>query len=194
MTPRADHTKHTLRLVNNHAAATPHTSIRPNIRGRFHAHPPASPSPTPAPHHPPPPTPLHASVSAQTADLSPVSQSDPRWAFAVLVASRIEGGRAAILRPEVRERLVCLGKKLGIRPFDAALTIAMVQDAARRGQAPGQVGAESSSLAERLGAITKPASKPPQPVGHDILSKAASALFLATALLGLAIMWVQMNP
>lgn len=185
MTPRTESTKHTLRLVNNHAATTPHTSVRPNIRGRSHTHPTSPHSARPQPANRP---------AIHTQHTGPISQSDPRWAFAVLIASRLEGDRAAILRPEARERLVSLGKKLGIRPFDAALTIAMIQDAARRGQAPGQIGAEHSSLAERLAAITKPPSVPASRQAPDYLSRAASALFLATALLGLAIMWVQMTP
>lgn len=177
MTTRADLTNHTLRLVNNFGAPTPHTSIRPNIRGR---------SLTDQHDAPTPPEPTHFGNR-------PVDKSDPRWAFAVLIASRLEGDRAAVLRPEARERLVCLGKKLGIRPFDAALTIAMVQDAARRGQAPGQTAASHSPLAHRLAAITKPTANPSKHAGFDPLSRFASAFFLATALLGLAIMWVQMG-
>jgi len=59
--------------------------------------------------------------------------SDMRWVFATRVASSLEGGRAGILRPEVRERLLVQGQRLGLRPFDANLVIAIVQDAARTG-------------------------------------------------------------
>jgi hypothetical protein len=154
-----------LRLVNDDAAGTPHVSTGTDTRRR----------------------------PGRTAEApAPPARTDPRWAFAVLIASRLEGGRAAVLRPEARERLVVAGKRLGIRPFDAALTIAMVQDAARRGEAPGQPGATTRALAERLQSLPEPDLAPPQAPG--LLSMAASALFLGTALLGLAIMWVQMNP
>lgn len=62
--------------------------------------------------------------------------SDMRWVFATRVASSLEGGRAGILRPEIRERLLGQGQRLGLRPFDANLVIAIVQDAARTGSHP----------------------------------------------------------
>ncbi len=59
--------------------------------------------------------------------------ADPRWVFATRVAGKLEGGKAAVLRPEVRERLMTDARRLGLRPFDGALVIAIVQDEARRG-------------------------------------------------------------
>jgi len=38
-----------------------------------------------------------------------------------------------ILRPEKRERLIRLGKVMGLSPFDAHMVLAVVQDQARRG-------------------------------------------------------------
>jgi hypothetical protein len=61
------------------------------------------------------------------------SPSDPRWIVAMRTAQAMEG---SILRPEKRELLIMLGKRLGLSPFDANLIIAMVQDQARRGYAP----------------------------------------------------------
>ena len=58
---------------------------------------------------------------------------DPRWVLAVRTAERLEG---ATLRPERRERLLQLGKVMGLSPFDASLIIAIVQDQARRGHLP----------------------------------------------------------
>ncbi len=55
-------------------------------------------------------------------------------AFADDVRKSIEGGRAAILRPERRRELFTRATSLGLRPFDATLVIAIVQDAARRGE------------------------------------------------------------
>ena len=39
-----------------------------------------------------------------------------------------------MLRPERRERLVSMATRLGLRPFDAHLVIAIAQEAARRGE------------------------------------------------------------
>lgn len=59
---------------------------------------------------------------------------DPRLDFATVVKSSLEGGRAAILRPERRRDLMTRADALGLRPFDANLVIAVVQEAARRGE------------------------------------------------------------
>ncbi len=58
---------------------------------------------------------------------------DPRWVLAVRCAEALQG---AVLPPDKRQRLVDLGKRLGLTPFDANLVIAIVQDQARRGYAP----------------------------------------------------------
>lgn len=63
-----------------------------------------------------------------------LAAQDPRWVLAVRTASALEGGRAAILPPIRRERLMVLASRLGLRPFDASLVIAIVQDAARAGE------------------------------------------------------------
>lgn len=63
-----------------------------------------------------------------------LSPFDARMIFAEQVARRLEGGGAAILRPQVREGLVAQAHRLGMRTFDANLVIAIVQDAARRGE------------------------------------------------------------
>lgn len=59
--------------------------------------------------------------------------TDPRWVMAVRTASELEG---TILRRDRRERLLALGKRLGLSPFDANLIIAIIQDQARRGYSP----------------------------------------------------------
>ena len=53
--------------------------------------------------------------------------------FLAGVSGALEGGRAAILRPARRHRLNRLARALRIRPFHAALIIAIAQDAARTG-------------------------------------------------------------
>lgn len=63
-----------------------------------------------------------------------LSAGDARAIFALRVGELLDGGRAAILTPENRRRLVDLGQRLGLRAFDANLVIAIVQDGARRGE------------------------------------------------------------
>ncbi|MEX0885707.1 MAG: hypothetical protein WD009_04630 [Phycisphaeraceae bacterium] len=58
---------------------------------------------------------------------------DPRWVLAARAADKLEG---TLLRPEHRDRLIRLGRMLGLSPFDANLVIAIVQDQARRGHPP----------------------------------------------------------
>ena len=61
--------------------------------------------------------------------------------FLALVTRRIQGGRAAILAPGDRADLLESARRLGLRPFDAALLIAVVQDRVRRGEDPMAPGA-----------------------------------------------------
>ena len=53
--------------------------------------------------------------------------------LAIRVAEALEG---PILRPEKRQRVLRLGKMLGLSPFDSNLVIAIMQDQARRGVMP----------------------------------------------------------
>ena len=72
--------------------------------------------------------------------------TDPRWVLAIRTSESLEG---QILRPERRERLIRLGKVMGLTPFDCNLIIAIVQDQARRGNAPefcAQAGQEQLVL------------------------------------------------
>jgi len=62
------------------------------------------------------------------------NDDDVRRVLAMRTADLLEGGRAAILPPHERQDLVKTGHKLGLRPFEANLVIAVVQDAARRGE------------------------------------------------------------
>jgi hypothetical protein len=63
-----------------------------------------------------------------------LTEHDARVLFATRVASSLEGGSAAVLRPEPRARLRQMATRMGIRDFDASLIVAIVQDAARRGE------------------------------------------------------------
>lgn len=81
-----------------------------------------------------------------------IKPTDARWVFAVRVAVAIEGERAAVLTPEKRERLLRVSAVLGLRPFDANLIIAIVQDSIRCGLDPlGQ------ATSERVAMIRDPA-------------------------------------
>ncbi len=62
--------------------------------------------------------------------------------FASVVASRVEGGRAGIVRPTVRRELMRAAGLAGLRAFDATLIIALVQDRARRGESLAGVAAD----------------------------------------------------
>ena len=59
--------------------------------------------------------------------------SDPRWVLAVRTAEDMEG---SVLSPERRDRLVRIGRMMGLTAFDANIIIAIVQDQARRGFEP----------------------------------------------------------
>lgn len=86
-----------------------------------------------------------AEENAAAAALSPL---DARWVFAVNVAREIElsaAPGAGVLSPERRRNLSRLATRLGLRPFDANLVIAIVQDGCRSGE-----GALSSRVGERL--------------------------------------------
>ena len=58
---------------------------------------------------------------------------DPRWILAVRTSQAMQG---SIVRPEDREKLIGLGKSLGLSAFDCNLIIAILQDQARRGFLP----------------------------------------------------------
>ena len=59
---------------------------------------------------------------------------DPRWVLAMRTYSQLQG---AALTPERRARVMRTAQHLGLRPFDANLIIAVVQDHARRNESPG---------------------------------------------------------
>lgn len=60
-----------------------------------------------------------------------IDATDPRWILAARVQSQLEG---ATLPPEGRARVMKAAAHLGLRPFDANVIIALVQDRARRGE------------------------------------------------------------
>ncbi|MFO0828909.1 MAG: hypothetical protein U0572_12280 [Phycisphaerales bacterium] len=62
---------------------------------------------------------------------APLDARDPRWLVALETADLLEG---AILSFERRRRVLALAQRVGVRPFDANLIIAAMQDRARRGE------------------------------------------------------------
>lgn len=58
--------------------------------------------------------------------------TDPRWVLAVRAHEQLQG---ASLTFDRRQRLLRTARLLGVRPFDANIVLAIVQDHARRGQA-----------------------------------------------------------
>lgn len=116
--PKLDPTAPRLRLSGDAVLPTGNTMPRRNTAGvpaRAHA-PFAAAQPTPRP--------------------PDLTTADPRWVFAVRAASALTPASGGILPPERRQRLTKDAAALGLRPFDAALIIAIVQDAARTGRDP----------------------------------------------------------
>lgn len=72
----------------------------------------------------------------RSAALALDAHEDVRRILALRAAEVLEGGRAAVLRPDARRRLVRLGTMLGLRRFEANLVLAVVQEGARRGESP----------------------------------------------------------
>lgn len=96
---------------------------------------------SPAPSRARPASPDRAHKPAHTPRVQPhkplpeldLLAADARFRFASEVARHLEGGKAAILRPERRDVLIASAVRDGILAFDANLVIALVQDATRRG-------------------------------------------------------------
>ena len=82
-------------------------------------------------------------VALENRSAASMSPADARWVLAVRTAESIEGG--GVLAPEARARLQRLATNLGLRPFDANMVMAIVQDGARSGGGPLGAG-----VAERL--------------------------------------------
>lgn len=121
-------------------------------------------------------------------DLDP---NDPRLILAARTQAELQG---AALPADRRRRLLSLAHRLGLRPFDANLVIAIVQDQARG-------GSEAGPLAERLRIVPSPgrvadpvvAADQSRAVAGQTPSLAAMALgaLLAGALLWCLLRWIE---
>ena len=70
--------------------------------------------------------------------------TDPRWVLAVRAYSQLQGTALTFDR---RQRLLRSAEGLGVRPFDANMIIAIVQDHARRGEPLSNAAGTVSLLA-----------------------------------------------
>lgn len=109
--------------------------------------------------------------AAYDASLDP---QDPRWLVAVETATALEG---SLLTFERRRKVLAFAHRVGVRPFDANLIIAAVQDRARRG--------EPLSHAVPTIALTSPPRRR-VPWLRRILSRQALP-YLATAFVAVAV-------
>lgn len=122
---------------------------------------------------------LRRSVAEENRSAAALPIDDARRIFALRVSELMQGGRAAVLTPEHRRRLVMLGQRLGLRAFDANLVIAIVQDGARRGEnVAGSVAVDRLRLTPTPGAKKERAS-----VALVALPAAAIALIALIALI-----------
>ncbi len=123
-----------------------------------------------------------AQANARAAAMSP---EDARWIFAEQVRDSLQGGRAAILPPDRRRELVAAGMKSGLRPFDANLVIAIVQDDVRSGVTP-------AVQIERTHPPTLSLVRAPEPRmdGRWMLGVGAAIALLALCIAATLIAWV----
>ena len=122
-------------------------------------------------------------VARSNREASAIDALDARWVFACRVATSLEGGRAAILRPESRDRLLTQASRMGLRPFDANLVIAIVQDSARCGEEPLGL-----ATAERLPLIRK--AHPQTPASLPIWARLGISVAVGVVLAATMIRWV----
>jgi hypothetical protein len=126
--------------------------------------------------------PRHRALRADNAAV----EVDPRWVIAVAATRSLEGGRAAIMTVESRRRVASLARSLGLREFDASLVIAIVQDAARRGEPLGGATAARLELVPQRSQVHGPSA------GALLTMSLCLAGLLFTAMLWIAA-WTTMT-
>jgi hypothetical protein len=85
----------------------------------------------------------------------PLDPTDARWVLAARAHAQLQG---TALTPERRRRVMHTARILGIRPFDANVIIAIVQDHARRGEPLATAGPTLSMVPEARRERTAPAA------------------------------------
>jgi hypothetical protein len=126
-------------------------------------------------------------------DSREIDPRDPRWVLAMQTQARLQG---AMLPVERREELMRSGRRLGLRPFEANLVIAVMQDRARRGEQPATArptlkfvpvadpGPSPASFAERTKAPSRSLAS------AIVLMRWFAAGALAAAVATLVIRWL----
>jgi len=124
----------------------------------------------------------HLRVARENHAAAQLTADDARWILAQQTASLLEGGTAAQLRPERRRRVHDLATRVGLRPFDANLVIAIVQDAARTDR--DALSAAAKSRLALVGEARRPSGSAP------MLAPLAAAVGLGIAGAAVLVRWV----
>lgn len=127
-----------------------------------------------------------AAIARENRSAAGLSATDARWVVATRAAEALEGGRLGILRPERRRHIAALATRLGLRPFDANLIMAIVQDSARSGAAGGALGVET---ADRL-RLVREAEAAEEKESHRAWRLLLLAALLGVVLASIAVQWV----
>lgn len=131
----------------------------------------------------------HAPVRVDVKHPSPrMSADDARWVLAMRVRESLQGGSAAILPPEARSRISDIGTRLGLRPFDVSLIIAIVQDEARVGA--GRINADVVARLAMVPGAGDPLGDEPKQAGVWWLAWAGATVVIAAGLAVLGVLWV----
>ncbi len=113
-------------------------------------------------------------AAARNPSLDP---TDPRWVLAARTHSQLQG---SALTPERRARVLRTARQLGVRPFEANVIIAIVQDHARRG----------SPLAKAADTLTLLRDPRPRPTPRATWSRWLAAALTALAANALLVWWL----
>jgi hypothetical protein len=103
--------------------------------------------------------------------------TDPRWVLAARTHSQLQG---STLTPERRARVLRTARQLGVRPFEANVIIAIVQDHARRG----------ASLAKAADTLTLLRDPRPHSTQRETWTRWLTAGLTALAANALFIWWL----
>lgn len=123
-------------------------------------------------------------IAQANAHSSRLTEDDARWIFAQRVQGALQGGRAAILPPSTRQELVSSAVRAGLRPFDANLVIAIVQDDVRSGASRVNLETAPPGLS-----MVRPAR---DELGWRWMAAVGVVVFvLAGAIAGLLISWLS---
>ncbi len=134
-------------------------------------------------------------IAAENRASAELPIDDARRIVATRIARALEGGRAAILTPDVRRDIVTEAKRMGLRPFDANLIIAIVQDRARCAEPLDQLAADGRirlvrAAGAKRGGLTETGNSEPAAVGTPSEMVAACIAFgTAVAMVTLLISW-----